>query len=184
MAFLGIAIPEPLAIRLQQLEVPGKRDTTPHVTLFYFPELEAIDQIFKIIESTLELTSETLPFELTASEVNCFDKGEDGVPIKLEVESLDLIKFRKKLAFKLDDNKVNYSKKFPKFQPHITLSYADEAIKSFKIKPALSFQVNEIVLWAGSWGPTKLVCHFPLEFTFNQKINKLAKFTEVFQKII
>ena len=189
MAFLGIKIPEDIASKLKRIDVLGKKEDDLHITLFYFPDKLEIEDISKTIEAVLEISEETNPFEISISEINCFSKGDSGVPIKLEVESPKLIKIRKNLAGLLDEKGVQYSQKWPEFKPHITLSYAEKAIKPIKFKP-LKILISELCFWAGDWGPTKMVCTFPLEIQIEKKsvlskqIIKLAHLSSFFKILV
>jgi 2'-5' RNA ligase len=77
-----------------------------------------------------------------------FPKGDDGFPVIVPIISDDLIEVRKSLAKAFDKDKINYSKKWPKFNPHITLAYSKKEPTDRKIDKS-SWNATELVLYAG-----------------------------------
>lgn len=165
MAFLGIKIPESTGRLLDQIKVPGKKESISeyHVTMVYFGEECSIKEISKILETTYEFLQDVKPFTIKTSKVGCFPKGDnEGCPIIARVESDELHKLNDKLKEKFDKSDIEYSKKFKEFKPHITLAYADEEIDEFKIDK-LEIEIPNLVLWAGDYGNNRLFVDFMLE---------------------
>ncbi len=175
MAFLGLKIQNDIAEKLKRIDVPGNKEDELHLTMCYFPDKLSLSDISKVIEVMISLTEKLTPFEIELIQVNCFPKGDDGVPVKIEVESGVLQEIRLDLVNALDEVGVEYSKKFPDFNPHITLSYSEEEIKPLKFKTTVKLLISELCFWAGDWGPTKLVCNFPLEFQTKEAKNRVGK---------
>jgi len=87
---------------------------------------------------------------------------------------------RKKLKVALEDGGVKFKDKYPTYKPHITLSYADEKIKDFKISKT-EWQVNEIALYCGdAGGSEKLYVSFPFAIKTAKKsayyVNEFIKY--------
>lgn len=185
MAFLGIRIPLETGRLLSGLDVPGNKEGASeyHITLLCFEENWPISEIAKALEATYEIVSEVKPFVVTAKEITCFPKRQDNpVPIITKVESTELHSLRKKLAKEFDDQGIDYSKIHKDFKPHITLSYADEEIKSFKIDP-VEFVIQEIVLWGGDLGDNRIFITFPLKSPKKQKHSLLLQKADLFYKM-
>lgn len=167
MAFLGIKVPVETGRLLKGIDVPGDLESPSeyHITLLCFEDNWAIKDISKALESTYEVISEIKPFLIKTDTVGCFPKREGKpIPIIAKVKGDDLFDLRDKLAKKFDKDKVEFSKIFKDFKPHITLAYYDteKEIDEFKIDP-VEFSVQEIVLWGGDHGDDRLFITFPLK---------------------
>lgn len=167
MALVGIKIPKEICAELSKLKVPGKKEDTNelHITLFYFSGVLKLDTLIDVIESIVDCTKDQKDFKLKCSKITSFPKGPDGVPIICPVKSDTLIDLRAQIAKKLDKNKLEYSKRFPDYKPHLTLSYAAEEMEDKKIEP-IEWKVNEICIWTGEEYKEGMKLSIPL----NQKI--------------
>lgn len=151
MAMLCLSIPEKTSIELNKIDVPG--DKIPmreyHITLFYLAHLNPNDvsKLIKIVSEHLQFQK---TFELKLDNATAFGKSNE-VPIVSLIESYSLQKLRGELAKRLDEADIDYSKKYPKYNPHLTLSYADNKYKDFflKFKKPLYFNVNHICYYSG-----------------------------------
>jgi len=156
MALLGIVIPPEVTSYLDQIEVPGKVPTEKkHITLCYLEEGDlTLEEKGRALEVAFMVAASSKALNLTVHTVNHFPAGEDGVPIIAEIDSVDLLNFRADLCFELDRAGVRYSKKFPEFHPHITLSYCDtEDFKSKLMSKGPIEPINwtcfDIAFWDG-----------------------------------
>jgi len=165
MAFLGIRVPVETGRLLDQIKVPGKKESISeyHITMIYFGENWPIEKVSKILEATYEVLKDEKPFTIKTNEITCFPKGDnDGCPIIARVESKDLHKLNDKLKDKFDKSDIEYNTKFKEYKPHITLAYADDEIDKFKIND-VEFGVSNLVLWAGDYGNNRLFVDFLLK---------------------
>lgn len=110
--------------------------------------------------------------------INCFPAGDDGGPIKGEVDSEELKSLRQELATFLDENDIDFSKKFPDFNPHITLSYADEEIAEKTLSKPIEWVISELILWPAKFGDQGMTVHLPLG-----KGEDLISMANIFQQL-
>jgi 2'-5' RNA ligase len=130
-----------------------------------------IDTITEAIVAAYEVASKTVPFSLSVSEVSCFPKGEDGVPIITRVESPEIHKLWRDLCTGLDRAGVDYSKKFPEFSPHVTLSYNLEVVRAFPIGP-FEWTAYEMVLWGGDSGDERISVTLPFSMPGKEALRR------------
>lgn len=174
MAFIGLALPSPTARVLSEIEVGGKTEAPSHfhITLLYLGENVPIETLGKALVATYEVSSQTDPFTVRTSRVSSFPATPDGeVPIICLVDSAPLHDLHARLKKAYDKAGVDYSKKFPTYRPHVTLSYAEEAIKDRKI-PTVEWGAHELVLWGGDEGDRRVVMSFP--FSIKDQAAKVA----------
>jgi 2'-5' RNA ligase len=162
MSFLGLRVPHEVARLLGQIEVPGNPESRAdlHITLLYFGSNVPIDTISQAIVVAYEVANRTKPIQLTIEKVLCFPRGDDGVPIIGEVGSAELHALQKDLRTSMDAAKINYSKKFPEYHPHVCLSYAEESIDPFAVGP-FEWAAYEMVLWGGDSGDDRISITLP-----------------------
>jgi 2'-5' RNA ligase len=162
MAFIGLKVPNEVGRLLSQIEVPGEVESRGnlHITAIYFGSNVPIDRISKAIVVAYEVASRTKPIQLLVEEVTCFPKGDDGVPIICSVNSPELMTFQEDLCRSLDKAKVEYSKKYPEYKPHVCLAYAEEPIEPMIVGP-FEWAAYEMVLWGGDSGDDKIFITLP-----------------------
>jgi 2'-5' RNA ligase len=185
MAFLGIRVPHETGRLLSGIDVPGEKEGSSeyHITLLCFEENWPIGEIAHALEATYDVVSKIKPFTIKTTQVTCFPKREDNpVPIIARVESDDLHDMREKLAKEFEKSKIDFSKTFKDFKPHITLAYADKEIDDCKIDP-VEFVVQEIVLWGGDHGDDRIFITFPLKGPEKQKHSLLLQKADIFYKM-
>lgn len=153
MAMIGLKIPEEVAERLSKISVPGKKlpKEEMHITMFYFENKLNIKDILKITQIMYNVSKKIEPIHIKGTTISTFKKGDDGVPIIVQIVSEDLSIFRKKMAQKFDDEDIDYSKKWPEFNPHLTLSYSSKEMEDKKLDKNISWKASEVVFWAGDW---------------------------------
>lgn len=173
MAFLGLRVPPETARLLSEIDVPGKKESRDryHITLLFLGDNIDIKVLSKALEVTYAVTSETKPFTVQVNRVSSFPGGDDGVPIICPVNSDPLHDLRQKLADDYDSAGIEYSKRFPEYKPHVTLSYGEEAIEERRVT-TVEWGAHELVLWGGDQGDGRLVITFPFAL---EPANPLAR---------
>lgn len=111
--------------KLNEIAVPGQKlDINKyHTTLFYMPQLK-IEQVSQLLELTFNFLKDEHAFNADHREVTTFKTNKDGIPIIIPVISEYLHDWRTRLGQALDAAEISYDKKFPQFNPHVTLSYS------------------------------------------------------------
>lgn len=163
MGMISLSVPEDIRDQLAKIKVPGKKESKDeyHITLFYFENKLKIDDILKVLETAFIFCKKHKSFPIKGTKIESFPEGDDGFPIIVPIESDDLQQFRKKLAKKFDADGIDYSKRWPDFNPHLTLSYS--STKEEKPLPKnISWEIDEIELWAGDDMASGLYCSIPL----------------------
>jgi len=167
MAFLGVRIAPEVGRMLMEIDVPGVKESPSeyHITILCFDDNWPITEVSKALEATYEVVNKEEPFTITINCVDSFPKYKDNpLPIIARVESDDIHKLSDKLKAKFDEEKIDYKKNFKDFNPHVTLAYDKELekFKKFKIDP-ITFTVQDIVLWGGDYGDSRLFVNFQLK---------------------
>lgn len=170
MSFVGIRIPHEVGRLFSHIPVPGEKVPTDemHVTLLYIGKATPLEMIGRAVVAAAEVAEAVRPFRLQVSKSTCFPKNDDGVPIICPVESPDLHELNSQLKAAFDKHNVDYSKKFPDYKPHVTLSYASDLIQEESFAEPLEWSAYEMVLWAGDSGDDRVSATFP--FAFPKKI--------------
>jgi 2'-5' RNA ligase len=166
MAFIGIQVPHSTARLFGDIEVPGNKtpSASMHVTILYMGKDVPIDDLAEAVKATYAVTARTRPFTVRTTRVSSFPSNpddQDGYPIIARIESDDLHEFREALAASFDAAGLDYSKKFPEYKPHVTVSYSPEPVEDVRI-PTIEWGAHEIVMWGGDEGDRKLTATFPL----------------------
>jgi hypothetical protein len=122
-----------------------------------------LERISKMLPVIFSVTSKTPPFSVSTNHVSCFPAGDDGVPIIAKIVSPALHRLRENLIAALEDNDLEYDKKFPEYKPHTTLAYSSDPKTTVDIDiPELTWGAHELVLWGSNRGTGRLVIKFPL----------------------
>ncbi len=177
MSFLGIRVPNDITRVLSEVEVPGAKEPRDHmhITICNLGKNVPIEQIVRVIMATYQVTSKTKPFTVRTNQVTSFSSNpDDGVPIIARIESDALHALRAALCASLDAHKVEYSKRYPEFKPHVTLAYSPDPMvdadkAADKAIPSIEWGVGEIVLWGGDSGDEKLTVTFPLSIAMTRE---------------
>jgi 2'-5' RNA ligase len=184
MAFLGIRVPIETARLLKEIDVPGENtaNSEMHITLLCFEDNWPISELAKSLEAAYDIVSKIKPFRVTMNKVTCFPKRGDKCAIIAPVKSAELHELRDKLAKSFDKEKIEFSKLFKDFKPHVTLSFNDEEIKERKIDE-VEFVVQEVVLWGGDHGDDRIFITFPLKGPGKNKYSFLDQKLDTFYKL-
>lgn len=188
MAFSGFQVPLEAAEQLAKVDVLGKPNppATMHITLHYFGENKAgLDpvQLGKITKIMTEVGRNFKPFPIEVSRASFFPSDED-IPCICRIHKGKwqkgkgdesggrppgscplLYVLKSELDEKFDAAGVEYSKKYPEYKPHVTLSYVPEGTKGLKkisFKP-VKWEATSMVLWDGPIGEKdQMHAAFPL----------------------
>lgn len=162
MSILCLTVPLKVAEVLFGLPVPGKK-THPesyHVTLSYLPKLP-IGEVARLMEVTAAYLEKQRPFDTIMDEVGTFPKdsaipqeiaGEKGIPIIVKFQTPYLISFQNGLEKALLEAGFEFSKDYPEFIPHLTLSYSSsQKDRNFSLNfPPVSAEHTQVSFWGGS----------------------------------
>jgi len=162
MAMIGLRVPQDLARLLQGVEVPGEpiQRHHQHVTIHMLGDDVPIEQIGKAIIAAHGVAEKTVPFRLSINSVSTFKGGDHGVPVICPVFSPELHELWENLKTAFDEAGVEYSKKWPEYKPHVTLSYSPEPMKDKPVGP-VEWSAFEMVLWGGDSDDQRLCVTLP-----------------------
>lgn len=151
MAMIGLKVPEEISERLSKISVPGKKLPAEemHITMFYFENKLNIKDIVKITQAMYDIIKKFEQVRLKGVTISTFKKCDDGVPVIVPIVSDELVDLRKKMAKKFDNEDIDYSKKWPEFRPHLTLSYSPKEIEDKKLDKNINWKASEVIFWGG-----------------------------------
>jgi len=186
MAFLGIRVHPDVGRLISNIEVPGNREypSSYHITILCFEDNWPIHKVAKGLEAAYDVVSKFEPFLVKAKKVSHFPK-QDGhpTPIIAPIDSKELKDLYKKLAKSFDAYKIEFKKTFKEYIPHITLAYSEDEHDDFKIDPQIEFVVNDIVLFGGDDGDSRVFITFPLKAPERKKRSTLMNKVDLFEKL-
>lgn len=183
MGMIAIKIPQDISDALSKISVPGKKLSNEelHITLFYFEKKLSINDIINITHCLYDITKNAETFKIKMNNISTFNKGPDGVPIIIPIVSEELSDLRKRLAKKLDSKEVVYSKKWPEFKPHMTLSYSTKEMEDRSLEKKLNWKVEEIAFYSGEDMENCLQVLVPLNLGKKaSKFDKLCIASDIF----
>lgn len=171
MSFIGLKLAHETARLLSEIEVPGRKESLDfyHLTVLHLGDSLPIETVARAMVATFQVTSVMQPFTVRLNRVSCFDKNSHGVPIICRAESDSLHELWSALKTSFDNSGLDYSKKFPEFKPHVTLSYAEEPIEDLRI-PTVEWGAHELILWGGDTGDRRVVVTFPLSLNLAKRV--------------
>lgn len=157
MSFIGIKVPAEVGRMLETVDVPGERHSVSdmHITLLYLGKGVDVVSVAKAMVVTHEVASKTRPFMVWGDAVSSFPSNpDDGVPVIVPVHSQPLHALRAALASRFDELGIGYSKKYPDFKPHVTLSYVKDPGPGFQAPSTplpgyTGWVVYDVTIWAG-----------------------------------
>lgn len=166
MALLSLQVPSEVSRALGRITVPGTPEPreTYHVTLLYLGKDVPIDDVSKALVVAYRVAEITKPIQLTVDEVSSFPKGDDGYPIICPVKSPELHQLWEALCSAFDHAGVEYSKKFPVYNPHVTLSYHTKDLEQKIQVGPIDWAAYEMTLWSGNSGDDAVTITIPFSF--------------------
>lgn len=153
LSFLSLDLAYDTEALFDRLPLPegSPPEHNKHVTLFFVPkEEESLKSFYTATEILRRVVKSTPPPTLLCTEVTTFPKGDTGFPIICPVRSLGLLELRAKLAKLFDVNQIPYSKKFPKYNPHVTLGYSEENIPSRPLGSPIIWTAQNVTYYFSS----------------------------------
>jgi len=162
MAMIGLRVPADAARLLASVDVPGEKIQRhhAHVTIHMLGDDVPMEQIGKAIIAAHSVAEKTVPFRVAINSVSTFKAGNNGVPVICPVFSPELHELHENLKAAFDAAGVEYSKKWPEFKPHVTLSYSPEPMKDQALGP-LEWSAYEMILWGGDEDDQRLSVNLP-----------------------
>lgn len=151
MAFVYIPVPYTTSLELLEYPVPGEKSdlSRMHVTLISFDQDMTDSEIEKIQRVLQWLHREWKTFDMCVKTVGCFPNGSNGFPVIGHIEGDEIRRLRNSIAYLLSKTGVEFSTKFPEFNPHATLSYAKTEVEDRDIQP-IQWTAGEMVFDTGS----------------------------------
>lgn len=153
MAYISFTVPAEAASDLSRLYTVGDV-TSPedmHVTLAFLSKNTPPSQVLRAIAACHVIASTSAPILMHAALLTSFPSNPDyreGVPVVVRVISDALFSFRARLAAELDKFGVEYSRRFPEYKPHVTLSHGPEKVTPQKVGP-VSWTSNHVMVRGG-----------------------------------
>lgn len=178
MAFIGLKVPHEVARLLADTEFvkygePVSPDTF-HVTIAVLEDNVPIEELARAIAPVFEVASNTRPFSVSTNHVDHFgDPEKTEFPIIALIDSFELHALRDRLLRVLNKAKIEYSKKFPEYRPHVTLGYGKDLAAldyiPMHIPSTITWGAQELVLWGGDKGDNRVIVTFPFSLGLNAK---------------
>lgn len=162
MALLGLLVPASVSDALLKVKCPGDKDPADHITMFYFEQNLTMKDIVKICKAVSAVIERHKSLKLSVNQISCFPKGPDGVPIKGDVESKELLSLREALVKKFNKDKIVFSKTHAGFHPHVTVSYSKKEIDNINLKKPITWTADKLILWGGSDSENGINVEIPL----------------------
>lgn len=168
MAMVAVPVPYDVGRIFRSIDVPGERDPSDHITILNLGDDLKIDTIVRAVPLIFDITKEMEPFLVTTKKITTFPKGDNGYPIIAPVEASQLNDIHSKLKRVFDRRGIDYSKKFPDYNPHVTLGYSKKKPKNIKL-PKTQWQANEVCLFGGNSHDERIYVSFPLSLNIIKK---------------
>lgn len=154
MAIIAIEVPVGVAMYLNRLNLPGTK--TPmeemHVTIAQIDQdLTPVD-VSVVSGIAKEATSLFETFTACLDHVTCFPKGTNGVPVICPVMSSVLKNVHSCIVEALDARNISFSKKFPDYKPHVTLSWANDHVDAMNLVQPIQWSVSHLAMWPTTSG--------------------------------
>jgi 2'-5' RNA ligase len=165
MAILCLKVPQSIARSLSAINVPGEPVPTDekHITLLNFGDDMPIDAIGKTVIAVARATEQIGPFNVELNGYGTpFGSSDNGVPVICPVEGRELHDLHAVLSNALTEAGVEFSRKFPEYKPHVTLSWAEEEVQDGTFRTPISWTVTDVVLWCGDHGEERMHTVFDL----------------------
>lgn len=179
MAMIAIRVPKDTAKLMEKMAeaIPGDSQTASdmHITLVYLGDGVTVDTLSKVMLACHGVTSKTPPFSLEVNRIESFEPGEKGTPIILPVVSNDLHDLQRAVREALDVAGIDYSKKWPEFKPHVTLSYVKGMRGSGPLPSAIKWGAFELTVYGADHGNGGVSVVMPFEMqNMELRLQKIA----------
>lgn len=124
----------------------GGREFTPHITVLYGFRQDTPEQL-ELLETFLRREG---PIHLGLLGLSVFPEGNDGVPLKLDVDSPQLEDLNWNLR-----NAFDVEVKFPDYVPHVTVAYLNPQFSEPALRLACPLSGRELVIDDAVWSPAE-----------------------------
>lgn len=183
MAMLAIPLSRDISRLFTQVDVPGARDPSDHITLFFLGDEIPIETVGKLVPIIHQVTSELRPFMVSCKRITTFPKGENGYPVIAQLQAPQLQEIREKVKRIFDRKGINYDNEtHPEFNPHVTLSYSKKKPKNISF-PKIQWQVNELALFGGDGHDERVYVNFPFSLGIERKGAYIERLADRFAKM-
>lgn len=167
MAMIALRVPHDTARMLEKLagSMSGDSQTASemHVTLVYLGDNVSVGTLSRVMLACSYVTSRTTPFSLSVGKIDSFEPGKNGTPVILPVTSNELHALHKAVSEALDTVGIEYSKKWPEFKPHVTLSYVDGMKGSGFFPSPITWGAFELSIYGDNHGDGGISIAMPFE---------------------
>lgn len=167
MAMIALRVPNDTARMLEKLagSVNGDSQTASemHVTLIYLGDDVSIETLSKVMLACNSVTSRTTPFSLSVDKIDSFEPGKNGTPVILPIVSNELHALHEAISEALDAAGIEYSKKWPEFKPHVTLSYVNGMKGSGFFPSPITWGAFELSIYGDNHGDGGVSITMPFE---------------------
>ncbi len=181
MAMLAIPLSRDISRLFTQVDVPGVRDPSDHITLFFLGKETSIDTIGKLVPVIHQVTSELRPFLVSCKRITTFPKGDNGYPVIAQLQAPQLQEIREKVKRIFDRKGIKYDDTYADFSPHVTLSYSKKKPKNISF-PKIQWQINELALYGGDDHDERVYVNFPFSLGIEHKAAYLEQLADCFVK--
>jgi len=172
MAMVGLRMPPETGRLLSEIDVPGERVDLghSHVTVMYVGDDIPIDVVLKAASACFDVAQVFRPIKCLTKETTCFPPTDEGKhPVVCPIHSPGLHALKRALNAAFDAQGIPYSKKFPEYRPHTTLSYADAAVDARSFDP-IEWTAFELTVWGGDNRDSRIVITVPFSFKSDAKL--------------
>lgn len=183
MAMIAIPISEDVGRLFRQVDVPGERDPSDHLTLFYLGKDIKLDHILLATRAVYRVASNMEPFTVSCKRIVSLPKGENGYPVVAKVDSKGIEPLWKAIEKELTRSGVRYDKAFvDDMVPHVTLSFSKKKVKNISF-PKIEWQVNSVSLFGGDGGDERIFVTFPFSLGISKKAGYIAALADLFENV-
>ncbi len=153
MAYMAFTVPQVQAQELARLYRDGdvSSPSDMHVTVVFLGKGTPTGDVLKAVAAAYSVAHTTRPFSVHAALMTSFPENpsyRDGFPVVVRVVSKELHDFQRRICAALDKFGVDYSRRFPDYKPHVTLSHGVVRVPPRKVSP-ISWTCSHMMIWGG-----------------------------------
>jgi len=151
MAMIGLKVPHSISNHLAKVPCEGKKSEPEemHITICHLGNDDGIEKLLKTIHICHEFCRYIKPFQVGTCLRTSFEDNGEGFPIIMRILSPVLHELRSDLCNVLDKLNIEYSKKYPIFEPHVTVSYSAVRLPDLQINPCI-WSASHITVFGGN----------------------------------
>jgi 2'-5' RNA ligase len=191
MSMIAVPLSPDVSRLFREIDVPGERDASDHITLFYLGDDTPIEQITKAVQAIYKVTQDMKPFLVTAKRITTFPRNDartssnltKGYPVIAELAAPELTSMRDKLRRVFERSGIKFDNTYPDYKPHVSLSYSKKKPKIIRFPQKLQFQVSCIALYGGNETDERIFVNFPFSLGVEKKSAYLELLADQFYKL-